>query len=205
MFSQEQLDQSMIIRFDYIVRKVTKISTKEATDNFNEQTVDMIWFYTLDSIFKIKNEHLAMLEAVKEEQIKSARATGLLLSEHQSQLEVQAVKEKYDQYILNLQQFFKSRIAYTIENTLKHIEFEDFLDHIVKNNNRIQFKELQDMINAIFSETTLEFSMLKHAKHCANQFTVSTFENEGKYSSRGILFRNKQCKSCNKLLDDFTE
>ena len=71
----------MVIRFDYIVRKVTKIATKEATDNFNEETVDMIWFFTLDSIFQIKNEHLAMLEAVKEEQMGRARANGILLSE----------------------------------------------------------------------------------------------------------------------------
>lgn len=44
------------------------------------------------------------------------------------------LKNKYDTYIDNVEEFFKSRIDYVIENILKYIELNEFLDHIVEKN-----------------------------------------------------------------------
>ena len=43
-----------MIRFDYILRKIMKICIKDSTENFNENTIEQVWFFTLDSVFKIK-------------------------------------------------------------------------------------------------------------------------------------------------------
>ena len=43
-----------------------KIAVKESTENFNEETICMIWFYTLDSIFKIKLEQITCLETIRD-------------------------------------------------------------------------------------------------------------------------------------------
>ena len=53
---KNDLDQSLIVRFDYIVRKVMKICARDSTENFSEETIDKMWFFALDQIFKIKNE-----------------------------------------------------------------------------------------------------------------------------------------------------
>ena len=53
-FTTEELHQSQIMRFDYIVRKVMKICGNDSTENFNEQTVEQVWFLTLDSMIKLK-------------------------------------------------------------------------------------------------------------------------------------------------------
>ena len=50
--------------------------------------------------------------------------------------------EKYYEHIENVNQFFKSRMSFIIENTLKYIEFESFLDHIVRHDASILFVEL---------------------------------------------------------------
>lgn len=88
-----------------------------------------------------------------------------------------------------MEEFFKSRITYIIESTLKHIELNDFLNHIVRNNESIIFKELKDMIMSIFSETAIEFEMLKSANRSAHQLSISTFDNIGAEVSLGLLFR----------------
>ena len=41
-------DQSLIVRFDYIVRKVMKICARDSTENFSEETIDKMWFFALD-------------------------------------------------------------------------------------------------------------------------------------------------------------
>ena len=121
----------MIIRFDYIICKVMKISIKESTDNFNEETIDKIWFFSLDSIFKIKSQQMKLLETIKNNQIEIAKTTGLLLSEAQAQEDIEEARKKYDEHISNLEEFFKSRIQFIIEHLLKHIELEQFFDHII--------------------------------------------------------------------------
>jgi hypothetical protein len=41
------------------------------------------------------------------------------------------------------------------------------MDHLVEKNDGILFKELRDMILSIFSETSLEYQMLKNANMSA--------------------------------------
>ena len=53
--------QTKIIRFDYIIRKVIKICNRDSTDNYSEETIDKMWFFTLDQIMKIKNEQIKIL------------------------------------------------------------------------------------------------------------------------------------------------
>lgn len=89
-----------------------------------------------------------------------------------------------------------------IENTLKHIELNEFLDHIVKNEENIRFKELKDMIISIFTETAIEFTVLINANRSANQLSISSFDKIGNQVSSGILFRQRQCKLCMKYLDE---
>jgi hypothetical protein len=43
-----------------------KIIGKESTENFNEETIDKIWFFTLDSILKIKSEQTKTLENLRD-------------------------------------------------------------------------------------------------------------------------------------------
>jgi hypothetical protein len=38
-----------------VIRKVIGAIIKESTENFNEETINTTWFFTLDSMFKIKN------------------------------------------------------------------------------------------------------------------------------------------------------
>ena len=64
-FTTDELHQSQIMRFDYIVRKVMKICNSDSTENFNEQTVDQVWFLTLDKVMQLKNTQLKLLETLK--------------------------------------------------------------------------------------------------------------------------------------------
>ena len=66
MEEQQCMKQHSIVRFDYIIRKVMKIIGKESTENFNEETIDKIWFFTLDSILKIKSEQTKTLENLRD-------------------------------------------------------------------------------------------------------------------------------------------
>jgi hypothetical protein len=59
--NNQDMSQSFIIRFDYIVRKVIKICARDSTENFSEETIDKMWFFALDQIFKIKTEQIKML------------------------------------------------------------------------------------------------------------------------------------------------
>lgn len=59
-------EQGCMVRFDYIIRKVLKIIGKESTDNFNDETIDKIWFFTLDSILRIKSEQTKMVENLRD-------------------------------------------------------------------------------------------------------------------------------------------
>lgn len=59
-------EQGYMVRFDYIIRKVLKIIGKESTDNFNDETIDKIWFFTLDSILRIKSEQTKMVENLRD-------------------------------------------------------------------------------------------------------------------------------------------
>ena len=52
---------------------------------------------------------------------------------------MEEIEKKYNGNIVNISEFFKSRIAYTIEDTLKFIELSDFFDHIVRHDSHIEF------------------------------------------------------------------
>jgi hypothetical protein len=49
----DDINKSEILRFDYVLRKIVKICKSESTDNYNENTIDMIWFYSLDQMLEI--------------------------------------------------------------------------------------------------------------------------------------------------------
>ena len=115
---------------------------------------------------------------------------------------MKGVDYKAQKHIDNLEEFFKSRLAYVIENTLKHIELNDFLDHIVKHDENIIFEELREMIISIFNEIKGECVVLQNANRSAQKQIVSTFANFGYEYSLGILFRYRQCNVCNKYLDE---
>ena len=68
-FDAEDMACSQILRFDYIVRKVTKIcelDSKASVENNEEDKIDKVWFFALDSMLKIKNELLSMLNNLKD-------------------------------------------------------------------------------------------------------------------------------------------
>ena len=119
--------------------------------------------------------------------------------------DIAIVECRYHTHITNLEDFFKSRITYVIENTLKHIELEEFLDHIVQNNNNIQFIEFRDLIMSIFGETAIEFTVLLNANRSANQHSIASFENIGSDLNMGLLYRYRKCKICSRYLDEIVE
>lgn len=129
-----------IIRFDYILRKIIKTVIREC-ENYNEDTYDIIWFYMLDSLMKLKQFQVKILNKLR---------TKLYLKVHENKdldedakkSKKQEITQKYDEHIENINSFFKSRTSFIIENTLKYIEFESFLDHIVRHDASILFVEL---------------------------------------------------------------
>jgi hypothetical protein len=66
-----------------------------------------------------------------------------------------------------MEEFFKSRIDFVIENTLKYIELEEFLKHMVRNDENIKYSELSDMICSIFNEVNSESVVLINAYRAA--------------------------------------
>jgi hypothetical protein len=54
------------MRFDQIIRKIIKRCINESTENFNEETIDEVWFFALDSIFKVKTEQMQMLQKLRD-------------------------------------------------------------------------------------------------------------------------------------------
>ena len=66
-----------------------------------------------------------------------------------------------------MEEFFKSRIDFVIENTLKYIELEVFLKHMVRNDENIKYSELSDMICSIFNEVNSESVVLINAYRAA--------------------------------------
>lgn len=194
MEEQQCMKQHSIVRFDYIIRKVMKIIGKESTENFDEETIDKIWFFTLDSILKIKSEQTKTLENLRDLLLHQVGEAPKAESEQEDgnkdkATQREAIKNEYNSYIESVSEFFKSRIAYTIENTLKYIELSDFLDHIVRHDENIQFTELRDMIFSIFTETSSECLVLTNANRSANQYTLSSFARANQELSSGILFR----------------
>jgi hypothetical protein len=79
------------------------------------------------------------------------------------------MSDLYEKYIVNMEKFFKSRIDFVIENTLKYIELEEFLKHMVRNDGNIKFNELSDMISSIFVEVNSECIVLTNANRSAQQ------------------------------------
>lgn len=71
----DEVAQSQIIRFDFILRKIIQICGKDSTENYNETTIDKIWFFALDSILKIKQEQITMLEGLREKKVDSKGET----------------------------------------------------------------------------------------------------------------------------------
>ena len=129
------------MRFDYIFRKAMKICGNDSTENFNEQTVEQVWFLTLDSILKLKQGQLKLLESLR------PKNNNVFDPSYHPETSAPEPPSKYDAYIENLEEFFKSRIDYVIENILKYIELDDFLNHIVLNNDTaIKYQELSVLI-----------------------------------------------------------
>jgi len=85
--------------------------------------------------------------------------------------------------------FFKSRIDSVIENILKYIELDDFLNHIVKKDENLKYEELTNMIHSIFSEKNSECVVLVNANKSAKQQIISQFNSASNDYSTGILFR----------------
>jgi hypothetical protein len=77
------------------------------------------------------------------------------------------MSERYEGFIQNMEEFFKSRIDFVIENTLKYIELEEFLKHMVRNDEHIMYSELSDMISSIFTEVNSESIVLTNANRSA--------------------------------------
>jgi len=46
-----------------------KICANESTENFNEETIDLVWFFTLDSMFKIKARQMKMLQKLRDQKV----------------------------------------------------------------------------------------------------------------------------------------
>ena len=55
-FSKEEWETSLLLRFDYLIKKMISACVKESTENFNEDTIQDTWFHVLDAIFKIKSQ-----------------------------------------------------------------------------------------------------------------------------------------------------
>jgi|APSaa5957512535_1039671.scaffolds.fasta_scaffold81935_2 hypothetical protein len=56
-----------------------KIIGKESTENFNEETIDKIWFFTLDSILKIKSEQTKTLENLRDLLLSKVESDALMV------------------------------------------------------------------------------------------------------------------------------
>mmetsp|Transcript_18716 Transcript_18716/g.28690 ORF Transcript_18716/g.28690 Transcript_18716/m.28690 type:complete len:156 (+) Transcript_18716:5203-5670(+) len=67
-----EMKSSLIMRFDNILRKVMKLCERDATENYSEENVHKIWFFTLDQILKARSDNYRILDLLIEEQ------TGLL-------------------------------------------------------------------------------------------------------------------------------
>jgi hypothetical protein len=68
---KSELENYLILKFDYIVRKVIKICARDSTENFSEETIDKMWFFALDQIFKIKNEQIKMLKKLRDTKVEN--------------------------------------------------------------------------------------------------------------------------------------
>ena len=101
-----------------------------------------------------------------------------------------------------MEEFFKSRIDFVIENTLKYIELEEFLKHMVRNDENIKYSELSDMICSIFNEVNSESVVLINAYRAAQQQIITSSANCHLEYSTGILFRYRQCNICKQFLDE---
>ena len=55
------LNSYELFQFDHILRKVIKICKKDSTENFNEETIDKIWLFTLDQFIEIRAHLMAIL------------------------------------------------------------------------------------------------------------------------------------------------
>jgi hypothetical protein len=47
-----------------------KISIKDSTEFFNENTIEQVWFNSLDSIFEIKRHYSKLFKALKDKKSK---------------------------------------------------------------------------------------------------------------------------------------
>jgi len=55
----------MIIRFDYILRKVMRLCEKESTENYNEETIQKVWYYVLDLLLQTRSDNIQILRALQ--------------------------------------------------------------------------------------------------------------------------------------------
>ena len=84
-----------------------KICIKDSTENFNENTIEQVWFFTLDSVFKIKQTYTKFLKSLRDQKSKRmAQLSAKELKEITSLDDQSIEKEKYEQCIRILDQFF---------------------------------------------------------------------------------------------------
>lgn len=76
------------------------------------------------------------------------------------------------------------------------------MDHIVKNDEDIRYKELSDMIMTIFGEVSNDCLVLHKANLGAQKQILASFQNCGMDYSTGILFNYRLCNKCKRLLDE---
>ena len=83
-----------------------KISIKDSTENFNENTIEQVWFFTLDSVFEIKRYYIKMFKALKDKKSKRMAQLSDKELEEITSLDDQAEeKAKYEKCIKVLDQF----------------------------------------------------------------------------------------------------
>lgn len=76
------------------------------------------------------------------------------------------------------------------------------MDHIVKNDEDIRYKELRDMIMTIFGEVANDSLVLQKANRGAQKQILASFQNCGMDHSTGILFNYRLCNKCKRHLDE---
>lgn len=72
----DDINKSEILRFDYILRKIVKICKSESTDNYSENTIDMIWFYCLDQMLEIQQKEVKILQSIRDQKVESYQLTA---------------------------------------------------------------------------------------------------------------------------------
>ena len=161
--SIEKTAKDMIIRFDYILRKVMRLCEKESTENYNEETIQKVWYYVLDLLLQTRSDNIQILRALQS-----------------------ADPDRYELLLWRLGSFFQPRIKFTIEQTLVHIELDEFLSHIIRLEDYIDFSELKSYIQEIFAGYQSEALILYNSIRSSMKQKFTSFTKQGQELSSGV-------------------